>query len=30
VEEEDRGDSLWMLLAGDRRNLAPLERFRQT
>jgi GTP-binding protein HflX len=27
VEEEDRGDSLSMLLAGDRRNLRPLERF---
>jgi GTPase len=27
VDEEDRGDSLWMLLAGDRRNLRPLERF---
>jgi GTP-binding protein HflX len=27
VEEEDRGDSLWMLLAGDRRKLSPLERF---
>jgi GTPase len=27
VDEQDRGDSLWMLLAGDRRNLRPLERF---
>jgi len=30
VEEQDRGDSLWMLLAGDRRNLRPLERFMQS
>lgn len=30
VEEQDRGDSLWMLLAGDRRNLRPLERFIDT
>ncbi|HTR01579.1 MAG TPA: GTPase HflX [Thermoanaerobaculia bacterium] len=27
VDEQDRGDSLWMLLAGDRRNLRPFERF---
>jgi len=27
VDEQDRGDSLWMLLAGDRRNLRPLEKF---
>jgi GTPase len=27
VEEEDRGDSLRMVLAGDRRNLRPIERF---
>jgi GTP-binding protein HflX len=30
VEEQDRGDSLWMLLAGERRNLRPLERFMQS
>jgi GTP-binding protein HflX len=27
IDEEDRGDSLWMRLAGDRRNLKPLSRF---
>ncbi len=27
VDEQDRGDSLWMLLSGDRRNLKPLEKF---
>ncbi len=27
LDEEDRGDSLWMRLAGDRRNLKPLSRF---
>ncbi len=27
VDEEDRGDALWMLLAGDRRHLRPLLRY---
>ena len=27
VDEQDRGDSLWMLLSGDRKNLKPLEKF---
>ena len=27
VDEQDRGDSLWMVLSGDRRNLRPLEKF---
>ena len=27
VDEEDRGDSLWMRLAGERKNLRPLARF---
>ncbi len=27
VDEQDRGDGLWMLLAGERKNLRPLLRF---
>jgi GTP-binding protein HflX len=27
VDEQDRGDSLWMRLAGERKNLRPLARF---
>ena len=27
LDEQDRGDGLWMRLAGERRNLRPLMRF---
>jgi hypothetical protein len=27
LDEQDRGDGLWMRLAGERRHLRPLQRF---